>query len=134
MNKSYVENWDLVKLKPYDLQDVADHMADHILDDKKWKEAVEGEGCSDLIRPGDNFVVPTTEGNVKEVEFYVLQCTRGKYEVHDEFKCAWGLEFEASYFIIQGTYYQKWNNSYVFLATPNRPILMHILWYMISFL
>lgn len=117
VNKSHVENWDLVKLKPYDLREVADQMTDHdIQDDEDWEQAVEGEGFGDLIRPGDNFAVPAAEGNTEGVEFYILQCTRGKYEVRDGFKCAWGPEFEVGDFVIRGTYYQKWNNGYVFLG------------------
>jgi len=61
-----------VKLKPHNLQEVADHMIDHdILDDEDWEEDVEGEGFGDLIQPGENFVVPTIEGNVEGVEFYI---------------------------------------------------------------
>jgi hypothetical protein len=81
----------LVKLKPYDLREVADHMTDHeVPDDEDWEEVVEGEGFGDLIRPGDNFAIPAVEGNIEGVEFYVLQCTRGKYEVDHEFTYAWG--------------------------------------------
>jgi len=117
LNKSHVENSDLVKLKPYDLQLVADHMTDHnAADGEDWEEGIEGEEFGDLIRLGDNFVVPTAEGNSKGAEFYILQCTREKYEVQRGFKCAWGPEFEAGEFIIQGTYYQKWNNGYVYLG------------------
>lgn len=124
VNTSHVENWDLVKLKPYDLQEVADHMTNHeehnVPDDEDWEEAVEGEGFGDLIRPGDNFVVPALEGNTEGVEFYILQCTRAKYQVEHGFKCTWGPEFEAGDLIIRGTYYQKWNNGYVFLSNSQQ--------------
>jgi len=117
VNKSHVENWDLIKLKPYDLQEVADHVTDNkVPDDEDWEEAVEGEGFGDLIRPGDNFVVLAVEGNIEGVEFYVLQCTRGKYEVDHKFTYSWGPQFEDGDFIIRGTYYQKWNNGYVYLG------------------
>ena len=115
VNTSHVENWNLVKLKPYDLREVADHMMHHNVVDEDWEEIVEGEGFGDLIRPGDNFAVPAMEGNAEGVEFYILQCTRAKYEVEQGFKCAWGPEFESGDLIIRGTYYQRWNNGYVFL-------------------
>jgi len=50
------------------------------------------------------------------VEFYVLQCSRGKYEVDHDFKCTWGLEFEVGDLIVRGAYYQQWNNGYIFLS------------------
>ena len=50
INKFHVESWDLVKLKPYDLQEVADRMTNYgIRDDEDWEEAMEGEGFGDLI-------------------------------------------------------------------------------------
>lgn len=116
VNKSHVEDWELVKLKPYDLQVVRESMMDLDLRDEDWEESVEGEGFGDLIRPGDNFAVPAMEGNGEGVEFYVLQCTKAKHEVIVGFKCAWGPEFEAGDFVIRGNYYQKWNNGYVFLS------------------
>jgi len=78
-----------MKLKPYDLQEVVDYMTDYdVFDDKEWEEAIEGDRFGYLIQLGDNFDVPTMEGNIEGVEFYLLQCTKGKYEIEHEFTCS----------------------------------------------
>ncbi len=34
---------------------------------------------SDLLQIGENFVIPTTKGNVKGVDFYLFQCQQPKF-------------------------------------------------------
>lgn len=116
-NTSHVDNWDLVKLKPFDLHHVRQHMLHHDGEEgEDWEDVIEGEGFGDLIRTGDNFAVPAIEGNDEGVDFYVLQCTKAKYEVQKKFTCAWGPEFDVGDLIVEAIYYQKWNDGYVFLS------------------
>jgi hypothetical protein len=74
---------------------------------------------SDLINVGYNFVVPIETDNKEDVDFYILQCQIPKFKVVDPFKYVWGCEFNASNYVIGGTYYQKWrisSKSFVFLG------------------
>jgi hypothetical protein len=41
----------------------------------------------DLLQIGDNFVIPTTKGNVKSVDFYLFQCQQPNFLVHEAFHC-----------------------------------------------
>jgi len=41
----------------------------------------DGQEMGDLIWIGDNFGVPTEEGNQEDVDFYILQCQRIKHVV-----------------------------------------------------
>ncbi len=41
-----------------------------------WEYESDEEEMGNLVCIGDNFVVPTLEGNNEKVELYVLQCQR----------------------------------------------------------
>ncbi len=44
---------------------------------------------------GNNFIVPTQEGNHEGVEFYIVWCQQVSYHiVQDKLTCAWGGEFD----------------------------------------
>ena len=115
----------MVKLKPYNLHEVRERMLlceERIEDtfEEGLEEVLEGEGNGDLIHVGDNFVVLAMEGNPEGVEFYILQCSRAKHQVSAPFTCPWGPDYEVGDLVVRGTYYQKWNNGYVYLSN-SRP-------------
>jgi hypothetical protein len=45
-------------------------------DPNKSEFGGDGEELSNLLQVGNNFVIPTIEGNAKGVDFYILQCQR----------------------------------------------------------
>jgi len=57
------------------------------------EQEVNGEDVGSLVCVGDNFAVPTKEGNNEGVEFYGLQCQKANHIVRKNFICPWGGEF-----------------------------------------
>jgi hypothetical protein len=50
---------------------------------------------------GDNFVVPTHEGNNERVELYILKCQKQAIE---RSTCPWGVEFDVRGHVNVGLY------------------------------
>lgn len=119
--KSHVAGWRVVRLRPNNVMVVQEQIDAHD-DPEHWVHDGEDEedGCSaDLLQVGDNFMIPAPPDNDEGVEFYVLQCQKAKFEVHEDFLCPWGEDFEKGDFVVAGTYYQKYgrgSNTYVYLA------------------
>jgi len=89
---------------------------------EEWEFEGNSEILYNMIQIGNNFVVPTIEGNAEGVDFYSLQCQRPKHMVSEFFSCVWGCEFEVGDYVVAQTYYRKWgksNQSYVYLEHSN---------------
>jgi hypothetical protein len=129
VNKSHVEGWELVKLKPGNLNHVRGHMLQcEVREDEQvpdeFEEVFDQDGMADFLRPGDNFAVPAMEGNSEGVEFYILQCSKSKHEVEAAFTCSWGPSYGQGDLVVRGTYYQKMFNGYLFLGSST-PAYIH---------
>lgn len=123
--KSHVEDWRLVRLRPTNALEVQEQIECQD-DPMNWVASVSDNSHSTLLTVGDNFMIPAFEGNDEGVDFYVLQCTKNRFQVEEDFICPWGESFQKGDFAVAGTYYQKYgrgSNTFVYLE---RSVQAHV--------
>ena len=77
-----------------------------------------GIQLSSYLEVGDNFAIAADESSDKDVDFFVLMCTKVPFIVIKEFEDAWGSSFLLSDIVVAGKYFQKWignSSKYVLL-------------------
>jgi hypothetical protein len=89
LNLSHVQGWNVERLVPERATSVAAQM-EEIDDEGNWVHDGVSLELGDLVEVGDNFMIPAEEENEDSVDFYILQCTRSKFEVQGPLDCPWG--------------------------------------------
>ena len=56
---------------------------------------------------GDNFMIPAEEENEDGVDYYILQCTRSKFELQEPLQCPWGGVFAVGDEVLRAKYFKK---------------------------
>jgi hypothetical protein len=105
-NHAYVKPWKVLKIKPHSV----DYAVSQLLlvdGEDSWDYEYYGEAMADLVRPGDNFIVPAALDNDVGIAFYILQCQSPKHVVQENFQYNWGGEIEVDDCVVSRTYYQK---------------------------
>lgn len=119
----------MVRLRPFDAAVVQAQIEENE-DPSDWPHGGLEHDHGNLCQIGDNFMIPADEGNEEGVEWFILQCTKAKYRVEEDFVCAWGTSFKKGDYAIAeaiaGSYYQKYGrgrNTYVLL---NKSVVAHV--------
>lgn len=115
-NATHVQEWDVKRLVPESASAVAEHVAE-VDDEDNWVHDGVSTELGDFVEVGDNFMIPAEEDNEDGVEFYILQCTRRKFELQEPLNCPWGGVFSVGDEIIRGKYFKKYgrgDKTYIF--------------------
>jgi hypothetical protein len=119
----------VVRLRPYDAGAVQVQIEENE-DASIWPHGGVDTNHVDLCQVGDNFMIPAHHDNDEGVEWFILQCSKAKYQVEANFICPWGTTFREGEFAIAGHHYQKYgrgHNTYVLLAdSPVAHIEAHL--------
>ena len=115
-NSSHVQEWKVQRLNPLNASALAPQIA--MLDDEaNWIHDGVSVEIGDLVRVGDNFMIPAECDNEDGVDYYILQCQREKFMLQEPLSCPWGGVFDAGDEVIRAKYYKKYgrgDKTYVF--------------------
>lgn len=118
--KSYVQDWKVLKIEPLNVQYAQAVLeAENEEDDDPWVYEQDEDRMGDMVEPGDNFAIPAEADNEEGVSYYILQCQTAKHLVQEDFVCPWSGPIKRGDSVITATYYQKWgrttSQNYVYL-------------------
>lgn len=105
-NLSHVQGWDVKRLVPDSAGAVAE-VIEELDDEANWMHDGVSMSLGDLVDVGDNFMIPAEDDNEDGVEFYILQCTKRKFELQEHLNCPWGGVFSAGDEVIRAKYFKK---------------------------
>jgi len=96
--------------------------------DGQWDYDVNGDALATTLDFGDNFVVNVKDGNSKDVDFWLICCTKPLHQVRRAFMDKWGTSFVARDSVVANLYYQRWghNESFYMLLKNSHVVYMHV--------
>jgi hypothetical protein len=95
-------------------------------DETNWVHDGISLELGDLVVLGDNFMIHVEEENEDGVDFYILQCTRSKFELQEPLHCPWSGIFALGDEVIKAKYFKKHrrgDKTYVFC---NKAVDVHV--------
>jgi len=110
-NFPWTKEWEVEVLIPNNVGYVRHAMEDAFQEDEWDEYGVDDDHLASCISLRDNSIVNLEDGNEKEVDFYILLCTKTVFTFKQHFKCPWGQEFNAGDMVMAGKYYHKWGSS-----------------------
>lgn len=105
-NIAHVRPWNVDHVYPLNPGAIASIIQD--------MHGLDGDNCDyeqylgDLVEVGDFFAAVAEEGNIYDVEFYILLCTQKATIVEEDFTDAWGAQFLKGDTLLAGTWYQQY--------------------------
>jgi hypothetical protein len=113
---THVSPWRLLTLEPTDSSEALQEPEET---DPDWEAEPDEHFLASELQVGDHFAVIAERGNIENVDFFILQCTRTMYTVQDEqVEDSWGGVHERGDEVIEGMYYKRQGmsqNSFVLL-------------------
>jgi hypothetical protein len=90
-NIRWTSKWVPKRLQPTDIRAIKNAMFDEW--DGQWDYDVHGDVLAATLDIGDNFAINAKVGNLEDVDFWLVCCTKPLHQVKKSFTAKWGTSF-----------------------------------------